>query len=252
MFFDYKKVIFKFILFLSICNLIGYVAFHIYYVSVSEFWNNTTANALYIIYDALSQLIKYLNSTLCAIATLILYSKCGKRCAILGAIAVSASTLLFSIPYYYIYYIGTGYDSVESIINSLLVSVLMVLTTALHSLLLCLIPYLVMRSKDKNADMRKTLDSDFTVSKVLDTSSVWVKASFAICIGEAIFLFIFEVIDTVTFFIDYGMTYRIDEILYIVLSYIILLPIFALSHRLCIKFKNYTVKNCVYKIEKEQ
>lgn len=144
-------------------------------------------------------------------------------------LALSASSLFYNIPYYYLYYLSAyRYDSIESITISLLISVLISLLYALYSLALAYIARLVFFKRGGELPGFRTPAPPFLLSKSLSA------AIFSAVLIQFILTLSAELFDAITFFIEYADTYRIGELLYILgrLVYILLCMIF--SQWLCV------------------
>lgn len=172
---------------------------------------------------------------------LTLYSYIDTRAAVKMAILTSSTRIIHTLPYYYIIFIyNYGYDSLEAILLSVFASLLSILFTFLISIISLGIGILVIRKRNK-------LDKSQTRSYLCDAlpnkpfGDFLTGANTALLIFPAIsfaYLFITEIIDTVSFFIEYKLDYTAVEIITILINYILLLVMIAVGYIVACKVKN--------------
>ena len=190
-----------------------------------------------------------------ALSTLLikLYYIGGLKKALISAIYFSLPRAVYLLPYYYLYHIAFGYDSIESLGLSALVSVFGVAVNWAVSVLLFLFarflatrtitkvlvlelppkvqknitPYI--KSELKNRAEEKLLaldipDAPFNFEHPI-TRGLFGAAFLGFAIG-----FLREVIDTISYLVDYAGYYRTDEIIYIMVCYLFLLTELFITH----------------------
>ena len=217
----------------------------------------------------LNKLFEFLLPTVAATVLFIGYSDLGLRRTLLRALYFSLPRIVFSLPYYYLYFWVNWYDSIESISLSALVTVFSVAILYGQILLLfwlirvfARLPILKELKKSlplnqqsntpKDALSRLKKDADKSVAEsFLDRSifsfssptslGIFAAAFAGFCINLAR-----EIVDTVTYLIEYAGNYYLEEIIYIVACYLFLLVELFISHAICC-----LIRNTLTKIENE-
>jgi hypothetical protein len=182
---------------------------------------------------------------LVAATMLVVYALKGTKSAIVCAIIASLGRLLFTLPYYYIIYIyNYGYDSVESITLSLFSSVGIIAFTVIGAFLSLWIAVMIIRKSE--GDVKSSIV--YSLEENQATADFSSGANRAILIFAAIRLIrglISEIIDTVTFFLEYGLDYTIGEIVTIMCNYVLLFALVAIAYLVGVKVKNLIVKSSI-------
>lgn len=198
---------------------------------------------------------KFIEFALPALASCLLikaYTDGGMQRVSCKSIFFALARIIYLLPYYYLYFIAYGYDSVESILLSLAVSLFSAALMWGHLLLL----FLIMREvstaiaiKDKVANLpklqekkirdenikklaalnRKSFGSANEIGGMFDFSCPLVAGIFAAVFGEFVINLVREIIDTVTYLVDFAGYYRIEEIVTITALFLFLMiELFAL------------------------
>ena len=132
------------------------------------------------------------------------------------------STLVYSIPYYYFYYFYVTVDSLEAILFGLLNTLFDCIVFYLQSLIV----YFVVRWLTRVIAKRKKgaeIGDLISESSAFDLSRPVSLAMF-IAVGiKFLVMLVTEIITTVGYLVDFSDSYKIDEIVYILLSYVFLL-----------------------------
>ena len=158
------------------------------------------------------------------------------------ALALSSPKILYVFPRYYLYFVSDFFNSIESVMLSVAVSVLYVLYVFLQIFVcIMLLNHLVKRATDK-----ESLFVSSRISNLEDTLNFGI-------ILEVVFVFVVflakECYNTVTYFVEVGGGYTGGEIIAMVIAFISL-PIFALFHYvICAPMKN---KILAQRIESEK
>jgi hypothetical protein len=161
---------------------------------------------------------------------LLAYVFMGLRGAVIYTAVLSLSRLFYCLPYYYIYFISFGYDSVESLLISALVTVGMILLSAAIFGLTAFAGALAIKLilKLSYTELRSDLAEQMTYSSPLEISSSVSIALSVMALTRFAVYFIRGIVDTVSFLSDYGASFNLAELISIILS--LLLPIvFALA-----------------------
>ena len=181
----------------------------------------------------LNKLTDFLVPAVMGVLMLLTYTYVDMRSAIKISLVSASSTLLFSIPYYYIIFIyNYGYDSIESITLAAIATVGTIAFTFLLSMISLAIALAIIRRSQKlgRGTSREYLTSALSEKSTGDFSSGANPALLVFPAVSFVYLFIRELIDTVTFFMDYGLDYTAGEILLIIFNYIFLFMLLALSY----------------------
>lgn len=139
-----------------------------------------------------------------------------------SALPLSLTRIFYIIPYSYLYFEYTWYDTRESLLLALAQGALDFLLTLVIVLLLSLAAAFLF-SHTKGADEKKSF-------ALFDFSSGYVRAAFAMSLAVFLYDLIGEVIKTVDYLIEYAGTYRTGEIIYIIFTYLFMLVMLLLMH----------------------
>ena len=180
---------------------------------------------------ALSDLLFFLLNTISALLLVPLLFASPAYKVYPTALLLSASLLFYNIPYYYIYHIAYGYDSIESITISVGFSAVVSLLSALYTLALAFI--------SKRIFLRRGEFTEYPESSsylsLADSTSLSV---FSIALIHFSISLIRELVEAVTFFIEYADSYRIGELIYILGRFVFILLLLLISHGVCVLIHN--------------
>ncbi len=174
-----------------------------------------------------------------------IYFDNGVKSALIGAIFFALTRIIYLLPYYYLYHIAYGYDSIESISLSALVTVFGAALMWAHiAVLLLIIRMVAIRStakslasdlppavqKSMTVDLKKKLNlqaekvlcTDVHFTNAFDFSMPLTLGIFVATFGEFIINFMREAVDTVMYLVNYAGYYRLGEIIYITGSFVFL------------------------------
>ena len=183
---------------LCLGHLLVYALFHLSYVLMLE----ETGNTAEYIYRYASLLYSLIFPALAAAAALSVLERLGRGCMLKAIIGLSLSRAVFCLPYYYIYYVSLGYDSIESL--TLMLPTALAATAVSYLLILAataLSSYMGGRGKGSGR-FRAAVTSAITVS---------------------LSLLIPEIVDTVVFFLEYWESFTSGEVLYMLSRYGVIL-----------------------------
>ena len=212
--------------------VLSFLQFLIYYVCMGFFYESTAA---IIISPYLINFFEALFPVACALI-IYLTTNDGIKNKILPMLLISLSRITYTFPYYYIYYVSDVFDSLESVLLSLLVSILYISSFFLQTFIcISLINYAKSRVEERNKLIVRA-----KLFNIEDRTNFGI----LICVFFIFIIFLVrELINTVSFFREVGGSYYFEEILTIVLSYVIL-PVFAFTHyAICVFIKNKLIKN---------
>jgi hypothetical protein len=166
----------------------------------------------------------------------------GIKRALISAIALSMTRMIYFIPYYYLIFILDGFDSVESISYGALVS----LGEAIIAYGLTVAVFFVMRAVFKKRSGGKIPCASLICKPTRLDISEPVAASFIfISLAAFAYLFIIEIADTVSFIIEYSGRFSSTEIVYTVVSYVFDIAMFAIYFTVMSNVKNFIIRKRV-------
>ena len=213
---------------LAIANLAVYALFHIsYLLNVSAF-----GDAVNYISRFAELMHNLLMPAVIAVSALVLINKATLKDAFIGMIPLALTRAIFTLPYYYIYFISYGYSTAESIPMSLGVSILAVLFSYGEGALLL---WAVRIGAGRLCESH-SLDGD-----MLNTACYISRAILSVILGAVLLVFTAELFDTVSFLIDYHDSFSTGEILYMTGRYLLIVITAAVALPLLHKLKNRLV-----------
>ena len=212
--------------------LFSFVQFLLFYVPFGFFYESRWLLILS------SHLTNFFEAFFPVVAALIIFltRENALKNKIVPCILISLTRLFYSVPYYYIYYVSDVFNSIEAIILAFLVSVLYISFFFLQTFIcIFIINYIEKRAKKEACDREfaKLFNVDDHINFGIALSVIFVFVIF----------FIREAVSTVRYLIDNSGSYRTQEIVTIVFSYLLLF-IFSFIHYIIAAFiKNRLLKN---------
>lgn len=210
-------------------------------------------------------LTKFIEFALPPTAAVLLYlggSSDGWKRAIVRGVYLALPRVIYLLPYYYLYHIAYGYNSIESIGLSALVTLfgtaLMFGQIILLYEILRIGARLVIKKslindlpsmynkKNMPKDMKALLDRKAEDSLkeipekpgVFDFSAPVTVGIFSAVFTQFLISFIYELVDTIEYLVSFAGYYRVSEIIYISVSFLFILFEMLIVHIIC-----YTLKN---------
>ncbi|MBQ8719867.1 MAG: hypothetical protein IJY65_02415 [Clostridia bacterium] len=155
-----------------------------------------------------------------ATAVLLVLNMKDKRDFILTGLLLSLSELFYALPYNFIYYEYNGYDTYESLGLTAILSPLQYLIHAAAILILALVITIVYRLVKHKRGAELDIRASAALGSPFDFENEATLSIFFISLGVFIYNMTLEIIDTVTYLIDYAGSYRQGEIIYIVCRFL--------------------------------
>ena len=217
-----KSFFSKFTLFFCAVNFLFFILFYLCnFIFSSSF---SAFIATYII-PFISDFVNVLIPILSAMAMLIASYSLSLKGILIRSLPFAFAKILYTLPYYYLHFIFDGYDSVESILHSLLWSIPNVAFVYILNIAFFFLMRAVIVRHSAEGDESFIKEKSFRISNSLNFS-------FLICsIAAFIYLTVREIIDTVSYFISYFGSFVFSEILLIMVSYLVnLLILFVLYY----------------------
>ena len=152
----------------------------------------------------------------------------------LGALRLCAPSAVYYVPYSYLYCLSLGFDSVESVLFAIPMAATDIVIGVVLCILLSFVGLIFVRRG-------RAMGDELTVgSGVTDISNPVNRGFFAICIVRMALMLILEIVDTVTFLIEESGAYGTSEILYIMLTYVLILAYTLGTYAALVVLKNKT------------
>lgn len=212
-------------------TLLSFVQFLLFYIPSGFFYH------IDILLIAASHLINFFEGLFPVICALIIFTVCadGLKNKILPTALISLTRLAYTIPYYYIYYVADVFNTSESIILSLLVSLLFVISAFLQTFV-CIIILSVIEKRANKTSLDRTRAKLFNIDDHLNFGAL-------LCtVISFVIFFVREVINTAEYLIDNAGGYRLDEILTIVIAYLLLFLFAFIHYTVSVLVKNGILK----------
>lgn len=236
-----KKIATRAFLVYAAVNIFSYVLVHISYLFADSSFGEIFSYFSYYVLKAL----EFVAPPLIATLALLVFSQDGTKKAMLFTLKLSLARLFYSVPYYYIIFIyNYAYDSLESLFLSVMASALVVLLTFMGALISVRIAIYALGRVGKMTRAETLAKLPSIIDKRSSTDFLD-KASLPLLVFAFLrfaFSFISEVIDTVSFFIEYRSDYTAEEIVTILINYVILLALLVASYLVCMVVKNRVMK----------
>lgn len=235
--YDLKRITKRAFVIYAIVNVLTYLFAHVAYL----FANDTLGEIFEYTSYYISKTVEFLAPPVIAAVALCVFISHGRGAIFKFSLAVASARVFYAIPYYYIIFIyNYGYDSIESITLSIAASALVVLFTFLGTLASLGIYYLVLKrsSKKDGSEPKDILPSLVTRSTAWDFLSPINLPFLTFALSRFAFSFVMELIDTVTFFIEYRSDYIAKEIITILANYTLLFVLLVVSYLLATAVKN--------------
>ena len=235
--YDTKRITSRAFLIYSLVNVVAYAFAHVAYLFANEVIGELFEYVSYY----LSKSLEFLAPPVIAAVAYLILGTGGKRGAIYFTLTVASARVFYSLPYYYIIFIyNYGYDSVESILLSFLATALVILVTSLGALISIGAYYLVVKIICKRTGDNPTSELERPVEKthVLDFLAGGNLPVLVFALMRFIFSLTLELIDTVSYLIEYSGDYLPWEIVTILANYVLLFILLVASYLIASLIKN--------------
>ena len=241
MIFNAKKLFKNGFFAVAIYSLATYLIAHVAYM----YMNETLGDVMEYVSLYVGKLSSFIIPASVSAVALTLYTYCGIKSAVLFSLAASSGRVFFTLPYYYIIFIyNYAYDSVEALALALVASVGIILLGTLGSMLLVGAAVVTVRlglGKGSEISPRDHLADKMQFCEKLDILG-GANPALAVCTLCILgYNLIAEIIDTVSFFIEYGLDFVMIEIITIIANYLILLALTAVSYIAMAHIKNILI-----------
>ncbi len=212
---------------LAIASGANILRFLLYYISSYV----TQSVAMVYISSYFSETVYMLLPLVTAALIITPYAKHGIGRALLCAIPFSLTEILYLFPYRAFELAYEGYEITETLLFSLVITVItVILNYAKTALLLFIIIFLTRIFAKPRGNEKFSFKSAIYESCAFDFEKPLTKGIFGAALTVFIFATVSEIIDTVSYLLNYAGTYRASEILYILFRYIFILAMLIISH----------------------
>lgn len=249
--YDAKRITLRAFVIYSLVNVFAYAFAHVAYM----FYSDAIGEIFEYLSYYISKSVEFLAPPVITAIAYMIYKECGIQKALLSTLAIASARIFYALPYYYIIFIyNYGYDSIESICLSLFATMLVVLVTLLGIIISISTYMLVVKIMFKRSgdDLLSELDMPIEKTLIFDFLSRGNLPILIFALLRFAFSFILELIDTITFFIEYRSDYRPSEIITILLNFTLLFILLVASYLLASAIKNKLVAdNDIEKLAEE-
>lgn len=217
----------------SLANIAVFALYYIFsYVVTAP--NDLVVYLIHFVTNAASLLIP-----LSAVAVLLVKRTYVSRSSLLiSAIPFALCKILYLVPYYYMFFIYSGYDSVESLAMGAIWSIPEMLVQYLLTVLAVLGMRKISEFIGKRSGNNASPESLLAERGVLNLDNPTTFSILCISICTFVYLLVVEIINAISYFIEYAGSYRIDEILYIAVSFIYDVLMLLIVHTVMCIIKN--------------
>ena len=238
---------------LSFCGifLFIYLFYHLAYNTAANF---ALSDTLFYLHSYLNKLWLAVYPSISAGIILFIYAFMGKRAMLFSALPLSLSALTHSLPYFYIQCVNYGYNSLEALGLSLLVSCVIVAFGYASILLLAFLGIHCFKNTARVSGkaLEDTVAEELCCPYYFNTIYPSVRVGFFISLTAAVIPLAYEIYYTVSAIVDFGSSLDGGEILLIVFNYAFIILGVLLTHLLFIALKNFIVKTRISEEEGSQ
>lgn len=217
--------------------LVNLAAFILFYISSYILMNDAVEYVRYFIGEAIDFALPVVTAALVTMAA------ARRGCATLVAVAAAIGRLVYLYPAMYLeFVVNQGLNSIDSLIVSIPFSIGFALIELLYSMLLVFIIQLV--GGKLSQKHKKSFDkSVISTCSAFDFSNEFVVSVFFAGVISFIINLTMEIIDAVTFLTEFGSSYQIGEIIFIAVSFIMILADLLVTQVAVFKIKNKIDEN---------
>lgn len=215
------------LIFLAIASGANILRFLLYYISTY-----VTENAAMVYISSYFSEITYILLPLVTAALIIIpYAKHGIGRALLCAIPFSLTEILYLFPYRAFELAYSGYEITETLLFSFVITLITAILNYIKTALLLFIIIFLTRIFAKSQGSKKySLESALADKDPFDFSKPLTRGIFGASLTVFAFTTVSEIIDTVSFLLNYSGTYRAGEVIYMLFRYIFILAMLIISH----------------------
>ena len=166
----------------------------------------------------------------------------GTKYALTRGWVLSVPLVIYAIPSYYIYYLSSTFDSLEAIVFALLNTLFDCAVFYLQAVVTYFLVRFIMRlhaKRARGADLSKLIDE----YAPYDLSRSFSLALFITVAIRFLVLLVIEIVETVGYIGEYSGNYRVEEIIYMALSYVFLLCELLFTQWFSLFIKDRAIKN---------
>ena len=206
--------------------------------------------------DFFGRLVEFCLPVVGGVICFCISSVSGGGAILCSAAVLSATRILYLLPYYYLYFIAYGYDSIEAILLSAAVSLLGVALEFGLMILLCYIARWAalrgirkgmteaelrsigrMTKEEEKAIFSEKLSelcrSEIGLRYMFDLASPIKRGIFFAVICQFGVSLVQEIVSTLNYLISYAGYYRVNELIYMMVSYLFILFEMILAQVVC-------------------
>lgn len=231
----------------SLLLLLGYfVTFLSFYLANVLFYDTAVFSYLWYFVQKATFLLLPLISALLILTE---YAYSGMKRALIALIPLSATKIMYSLPYYYLNFVyDPFYDSLDALLLALLRSFLEIIALYAFTLAVFFLMKFILDLASKKQEPHAALLSRPTTLNFSDPVSLTFMVSSLLAF---LYFFTVEIVDTVSVISRYSARLTGGEIVYMIFSYVFDVLLLALHYFALAYIKNYIVKTRVKDIDEE-
>lgn len=213
-----------------------FLTFLIYHLFIRMIGGAVSAYAFFYFHE----IIEFALPVIAALSLYATYTVGGSGLMLLRALPYALATVLFRFPYHAFEYAYEGIEIGGVMLFSALNALLSALVAYLETVVLCLLIRIV---TERVAYKRGYSGREALVAAPAFNLEIPINLGILSASGAMlVYKLVLEIIDTVTYFINYGSSYRIGEIAYMTFRYLFLLALALGVHFLTASIKNRVLK----------
>ena len=231
-----KSLFLRAFLWFSLSHILLYSLYHVSYV----FMLDSFATYLFLIHTYLSRAWLMVFPALSA-SLMLTSSFCfGVQPSLLWGSLLSVSSVFHSVPYFYVELINYGFDSIESLtIAILFTGVAVALSYAFSAGIFGIARLIILKEAKRTGSTVDALAKDALGERVFfDTSYVFVRCVFAICLCAFALPFGLEIYNIISFISEAGSSVELVDLLIMISECVCLIGALIATHAISVAVKN--------------
>lgn len=233
--FELKKLTSRAFLIYAAVNVFTYLFAHVAYL----FANDTLGAFFEYVSYYLSRSVEFIAPPVIASVAYLVFRTYGKRDTVLFSIGVLSARVFYTLPFYYLIFIyNYAFDSVESIILSLIASIGTVIYTFGELIISLLIFSLVKKQVFIKSGRDPKLPTSLERVNVLDFLAEGNLPVLTFSVLRFAVGLIEEIVDTVIFLVEYRSDFTPEEIITILVNFVLLFILLVVSYVVAASVRN--------------
>ncbi len=184
-------------------------------------------------------------------AAVIYFADCDKKLfkRFLSALKLSLPRLIYVIPYYYLYYMSQGFDSLESLMYLSVHSVFLMLVFPVELSLYVIIASFLGKRRARKTGYKLNFEEE---RGIFDLATPFAFSLFSISLSRFTYDTVMEMRDAISYLVNYAGSYRTSEIIFMLIKFLFVLATLLAMHALLQFMRKRAVKRYRAEIEEEK